>query len=132
MKITYRSDLMPATEAVIDLYDSAGLDRPLSDSQRISKMYEHSNLIVTAWDGDKLVGIARSLTDFCYCCYVSDLAVRQEYKCAGIGSRLIDLTKEIVGEDSNLLLLSAPSALEFYAKIGLLKVDDGFIIKRTK
>jgi hypothetical protein len=131
MEITYRSDVTPPTEAIIALYDNAGLNRPLSDSKRISKMFFHSNLIITAWDKDKLVGVSRSLTDFSYCCYLSDLAVRQEYKCAGIGRRLVELTKEKVGEGSMVLLLSAPSALDYYPKIGMEKVENGFIIKRS-
>ena len=132
MKITYKLDAVPPTEIIIELYDNSGLNRPTRDYERISQMYTRSNLIVTAWDKDKLVGISRSLTDFCYCCYLSDLAVREEYKRRGIGKRLIELTKEKVGEESMLLLLSAPSAMEYYPKVGLEKVDNGFIIKRAR
>ena len=94
-------------------------------------MYVNSNLIVTAWDEDELVGISRSLTDFSYCCYLSDLAVREGYKCKGIGRRMIEITKEVVGGQTMLLLLAAPSAMEYYPKVGLEKVENGFIIKRT-
>ena len=72
------------------------------------------------------------VTDFCYCCYLSDLAVRQEYKYSGIGKKLVELTKEKVSENSMLLLLAAPSAIEYYPKIGMEKVENGFIIKRVK
>jgi len=132
MEITYKFNIIPSTEAIIALYDNAGLNRPTADFDRIAKMYANSNLIVTAWDKDKLVGISRSLTDFCYCCYLSDLAVRQEYKYSGIGKKLVELTKEKVGENSMLLLLAAPSAIEYYPKIGMEKVENGFIIKRVK
>ena len=132
MEITYRFNIIPSTEVIIALYDNAGLNRPTADSDRIAKMYANSNLIVTAWDKDKLVGISRSLTDFCYCCYLSDLAVRQEYKYSGIGKKLVELTKEKVSENSMLLLLAAPSAIEYYPKIGMEKVENGFIIKRVK
>lgn len=131
MKITYKFDKIPATEMIIDLYDSSGLDRPSTDFDRISNMYVNSNLVITAWDKYKLVGISRSLTDFCYCCYLSDLAVRKEYQCSGIAKRLIELTKEKVGERTMLLLLSAPSAMEYYPKVGFQKVENGFIIKRS-
>src|SRR5690242_15729656 len=127
MSIRYEHDAMPSTEMITDLYRSAGLNRPIKDHSRIAKMYAHSNLVVTAWHENKLVGISRSLTDFCYCCYVSDLAVREEYKKAGIGKRLIQITKEIVGEESNLILLAAPAAIEYYPKIGMEKVENGFI-----
>jgi len=91
----------------------------------------NSNLIVTAWDEYELVGISRSLTDFSYCCYLSDLAVREGYKCKGIGRRMIEITKDVVGGQTMLLLLAAPSAMEYYPKVGLEKVENGFIIKRT-
>lgn len=132
MEISYKLDTTPDTEAIIDLYNSAGINRPTTDKERIAKMYAHSNLIVTAWDDGKLVGISRSLTDFCYCCYLSDLAVRQEYKSRGIGKKLIALTKEKIGDQTMLLLLSAPAAMEYYPKVNFQKVDNGFIIKRTR
>jgi predicted GNAT superfamily acetyltransferase len=132
MEITYKFNTIPSIEVIIALYDNAGLNRPTEDFDRIAQMYANSNLIVTAWDKDKLVGISRSLTDFCYCCYLSDLAVRQEYKYSGIGKKLVELTKEKVSENSMLLLLAAPSAIEYYPKIGMEKVENGFIIKRVK
>ena len=130
MQIKFRSEVVPVTESIIDLYNSSGINRPTADYERISRMYANSNLVVTAWDNEKLVGISRSLTDFCYCCYLSDLAVREEYKHNGIGKKMIEITKEIIGEQSMLLLLAAPSAMEYYPKVGLEKVDNGFIIKR--
>ena len=79
-----------------------------------------------------MVGISRSLTDFCYCCYLSDLAVRKEYQSSGIGKNIIELNKKIIGEQTALILLSAPTAVEYYPKIGFQKIDNGFIIKRIK
>ena len=92
-------------------------------------MFDNSNLVATAWDNGTLVGISRSLTDFCYCCY---LAVKQEYKSKGIEKKLIELTKEKIGGQTMLLLLSAQTAMEYYPKVGFQKVDNGFVIKRTK
>jgi len=130
MGISYQCNLTPLVEDIIDLYKSSGINRPIDDIDRIAQMYENSNLVVSAWDEDKLVGIARSLSDFCYCCYLSDLAVRQEYKKQGIGKKLIALTKEKIGDQSMLLLLSAPTAMDYYPKINFEKVENGFIIKR--
>ncbi|MDP2303041.1 MAG: GNAT family N-acetyltransferase [Ignavibacteria bacterium] len=132
MEITYKLDITPDTESIIDLYNSSGINRPTTDKKRIAKMYAHSNLIVTAWDKEQLVGISRSLTDFCYCCYLSDLAVREEYQKSGIGKKLIDLTKEKIGDQTMLLLLSAPAAMDYYPKVNFKKVDNGFIINRIK
>ena len=129
--INYKFDVIPAIDKVMELYADAGLKRP-QDKDRVVRMYSHSNLIVTAWDKTKLVGISRALTDFCYCCYLSDLAVRRKYQHHGIGRELIRLTKEKIGDETMLLLLSAPSAMEYYPKVGLAKVENGFIISRTK
>lgn len=132
MAITYRLDVTPATEQIINVYKSSGINRPVEDEKRIKKMYDHANLIVTAWKDNELVGIARALTDFCYCCYLSDLAVSKQYQKQGVGKRLIELTKEKIGNQSMLLLLSAPAAMDYYPKVGLQKVENGFIIKRSE
>ena len=132
MEIIYRKDITPDTDQIIDVYNSSGINRPTTDKERIEKMYANSNLVLTAWDNDKLVGISRSLTDFCYCCYLSDLAIRKEYQTSGIGKKLIELTKDKIGEQTALILLSAPTAIDYYPKVGMQKIDNGFIIKRTK
>lgn len=132
MEINYRTDITPDTDQIIDVYNSSGINRPTTDKERIAKMYSNSNLIVTAWDNDKLIGISRSLTDFCYCCYLSDLAVRKDYQAIGIGKKLIELTKNCIGEQTTLILLSAPTALDYYPIVGFDKIDNGFIIKRKK
>ena len=131
MEIAYKLDTIPDTGIIIELYNSSGINRPTTDKERITKMYSNSNLIVTAWDKNKLVGISRSLTDFCYCCYLSDLAVRKEYQKYGIGKKLISLTKDNIGDQVMLLLLSAKTAMDYYPKVGFQKVDNGFIIKRN-
>ena len=130
-QIKYHSDIIPEAEVIMELYADAGLNRP-SDRDRIALMYSNSNLIVTAWDKERLVGISRSVTDFVYCCYLSDLAVRKKYQHHGIGRELIRLTKERVGDQTMLLLLSAPAAMEYYPKVGLSKVENGFMIPRVK
>ena len=54
---------------VTELYHAStlGARRPVDDPAIMTDMIKHANLVVTAWDGDLLVGIARSLTDFSYC-----------------------------------------------------------------
>ncbi len=130
MNVRYTHTERAGTEAIIELYKSSGLRRPVDDSERISKMYAHSNLVVCAYEGELLVGIARSLTDFCYACYLSDLAVRKEYQHQGIGKALIQRTQEIIGDQTMLLLRAAPEAMNYYPKLGFAEVHDGFIIPR--
>ncbi|MBL7732468.1 MAG: GNAT family N-acetyltransferase [Chitinophagaceae bacterium] len=132
MEIVYKVNRMPATEQVIELYKDAGLPRPVDDPARISKMFANANLVVTAWDGDTLVGVSRCITDFSWCCYLSDLAIRKDYQRHGIGKKLIRLSKEHAGEHSMVLLLSVPDAMEYYPKAGMEKLNNAFWIQREK
>ncbi|AWL78802.1 GNAT family N-acetyltransferase [Capnocytophaga canimorsus] len=133
-EIIYKKDYVPETMQIIEVYQSSGIRRPIDNVARIEKMYANSNIIITAWENKKLVGVARALTDFSYCCYLSDLAVRQEYQSEGIGKQLIEEVKKAIGttEEISLLLLSAPNAMEYYPKVGFEAIENGFIIKRKK
>lgn len=129
-EIAFEVGKIPTTEQIIEVYKSSGINRPTEDFDRIEKMYAHSNLIISAWKGKKLIGVSRSLTDFCYACYLSDLAVKKEHQKDGIGRRLIELTQREIGDNTALILLSAPGAMAYYPKVGFDKVENGFIIKR--
>ncbi|MEO6287228.1 MAG: GNAT family N-acetyltransferase [Dyadobacter sp.] len=132
MEITYSFDQIPTARQVIELYNASGLPRPTHDEKRIQQMYENSNLVVTAWDGEQLVGVSRCITDWVWSCYLADLAVSPDYKKSGIGKRLIELTKEKVGKQTMVLLLSVPTAMEYYPKVGFSKEDRSFIMYREK
>ena len=97
--------------------------RPVADLKRIGTMLERADIIVTARVGGVLVGVARSVTDFSYCCYLSDLAVDRQRQGRGIGTGLMLRTKEAAvagfGDGVRCILLSAPAAIEFYEKVGL-------------
>ena len=108
-----------------------GERRPVSDVNRIKKMCENANLIVTARLDGKLIGIARSISDFVYCTYLSELAVDKEFQKKGIGKRLIEETKK-QSPMAKLILLSAPAAIEYYPKIGMKKHDYCYILDDIK
>ena len=95
-----------------------GKRRPIDDRECMRGMIENSNLMVTAWDGENLVGVARSMTDFHYACYLSDLAVHKAYQRIGTGKRLQSLTQEQLGPKCTLILLAAPAAHTYYEHIG--------------
>ena len=131
MNIIYRSDYVPTAQQVITLYKESDLPRPVENEQRIQKMLDNASVIVTAWNNDQLIGVCRSITDWVWCCYVSDLSVSPAYKKSGIGKKLIEMTKEKVGEQCMILLLSVPTAMSYYPRIGFAKDDRAFSIPRT-
>lgn len=132
MNILYKTDVVPTAEQIIALYKKAKLPRPVDDKERMTKMYQNSNLIITAWRKDKLAGVCRCITDWVWTCYLADLAVDPGYQKEGIGKRLVALTKEKVGEQTMILLLSVPTAMEYYPKIGFTKEDRAFAIQRKR
>ena len=132
MAITYRVNAELTPEELAEVFDRSGIARPVRDIARLQKMIAHANLTVTAWDGGRLVGVARALTDFSWCCYLSDLAVDKAYQSQGIGRELIARVRAEAGEDANFLLLSAPEAMAYYPKVGLEAVTNGWMWKRGR
>ncbi len=133
MNIEYKTDRPITADEFIDLLQRSTLAerRPVGSRARIEKMLKYGNVLVTAWDGDLLVGVSRALTDFSFCCYLSDLAVDQAYQHKGIGKELIKQTHHVSGnDDSMLILLAAPKAKEYYPKIGMEQFPECFVIRR--
>ena len=129
--VRYTLGEIPPVPAVIALYQAAGLKRPVDDPARIAAMYRHSNLVVTAWDGEQLVGVSRALSDFAYCCYLSDLAVLPAWQGQGIGRELVARTRAAAGPGSMLLLLAAPGAMSYYPALGFDTLGNAFQLPRT-
>ena len=118
--ITYRTGNDLELASVIELYRASTLGerRPVDDRERMAAMLANANLVITAWDGNALVGLARSLSDFCYITYMSDLAVRVSHQRRGIGRELIRRTQSEGGSKTTLLLLAAPAAENYYPHVG--------------
>ena len=121
--ITYQTDkaISPTQFIALLKKTSLGERRPLDDSACIEGMLKNADLLVTAWDGEQLVGIARSVTDFSYCCYLSDLAVDEAYQKQGIGQRLIQETEKALAQTCKIILLAAPQAVDYYPHIGFTR-----------
>lgn len=130
-KIEYRNGNDLDLDQVIELYNASTLGerRPVDDREIMSAMLHHANLVVTAWDEDLLVGIARTLSDFAYVGYLADLAVRASHQRQGIGAALIQKTREQMGPRSTLVLLSAPKAVAYYPKIGFTRHESAWILR---
>ena len=128
--IKYLKNVDLNLEDIILVFEKSSINRPIGNKNRIKSMFDNSNLIISAWDQDKLVGLCRALTDFSYCCYLSDLAVDTDYQRQGIGKTMIDLVIKEISDEVSLVLLSAPSAMSFYPKVGFGKIENGFIINR--
>ncbi len=121
------NDLSPIEFRDLLIKSTLGERRPVDDFDRVKEMVKNANLILTARDGDKLVGVARSVTDFVYCTYLSDLAVDDDYQKQGIGKQLIRLTKKETPMAA-VILLAAPKAMDYYPHIGMTKHNGCFLL----
>ena len=130
MSIHYEINRPITADQFIDVLkrSTLGERRPVDEPARIHAMLRHANLICTAWDANELVGVARSLTDFEFCCYLSDLAVDEQYQRKGIGKGLIQTTKSALGAKAKIILLSAPKAEGYYPKIGFEQHKSAWIL----
>ncbi|WP_300178293.1 GNAT family N-acetyltransferase [uncultured Aliivibrio sp.] len=130
MEIDYKVNEPITAEQFIILLKktSLGVRRPIDDVEKIQAMLDNSNLIVTAWGDGELIGIARSVTDFNFCCYLSDLAVDESIQSVGIGKYLILVTKEELTPDCKLILLAAPKAEGYYPKIGFEAHNSAWVL----
>lgn len=71
MQLSYYVNASVTAQEVADVFESSGIKRPILDLARIQQMIDAAPLLISVRDDKKLVGIARSLTDFCYCRYLS-------------------------------------------------------------
>ena len=128
--ITYRLGNDLDLERTIELYRASTLGerRPVDDRERMAAMLRHANLMVTAWEGPLLVGIARSFSDFTFATYLSDLAVRLSHQRHGIGRELVRRT-QAAGGQAMLILLAAPAAEAYYPRIGMTHHPQAWVLR---
>jgi GNAT superfamily N-acetyltransferase len=132
-QIIYQREEQLGTKEFTDVLKRSTLAerRPVGDEKRIAEMLAHANIIYTARHDGLLVGVARSLSDFVYCTYLSDLAVDERYQKMGIGKELIKLTK-LASPQATLILLSAPAAVDYYPKIGMQLHEHCYLLKDSE
>jgi ribosomal protein S18 acetylase RimI-like enzyme len=133
MQIVYGLEPELSAQAFRDILVASTLAerRPANDLERLERMLRQADIILTARDGRRRVGVSRAITDFAYCCYLSDLAVDVAYQHRGIGKRLIEATHAHAGERTTLILIAAPAAETYYPKIGLKQVASCWMIPRS-
>ncbi len=112
-----------------------GTTRPIDDAPRLQAMLSSANLVLTARldrPGRPLVGIARCITDFSWCCYLAELAVSKSAQGLGVGRGLLDEARRQLGPQVTLNLISVPEAVGFYERAGMVHVDHTFAYRRTE
>ena len=132
--VRYEVNIAITVEQFVDILRRSGLSerRPVDDPDCMADMLSNADLTITAWVDDRLVGIARSVTDRAYCCYLSDLAVDRQFQRQGIGRELMARTQAELGPHGTLILLSAPAAADYYPRIGMERHPQAWVLPRDR
>lgn len=130
MNISYQQENHFDLDEMLRVYQASGINRPLQDRERMAVMLASANLLITARDNGKLIGVARCLTDRAYVVYICDLLVDRAWQQQGVGKALLQAVQQATGPQVQQLLRSAPSAMQYYPKVGFTAVDNAFDIQR--
>jgi ribosomal protein S18 acetylase RimI-like enzyme len=117
------------------LESGLGASRPIEDKTRLGAMLSGANFVVTArvtHAAGEVVGVARGVTDFAWCCYIAELAVCASARGLGIGRGLLDEARNQLGPRVSIILASVPEAVGFYESAGMTRVPDAFWYRRTE
>lgn len=118
-RITYRMDFVPDTGEVVGLLRSVGWDVRASEPASLERALRGTVDFATAWDGGRLVGTARSITDGAQNALIATVVVHPAYQGLGVGERMMHLLTD--GRDLVRFSLAAAPGLEpWYRKLGFL------------
>ncbi len=132
MSFIHRSDIVPDAKAIAKLYDAAKLHRPTSDLNRLKRMYQGSNIVLTVWEENdsnndqRLVAVLRGWTDYAFDGYVCDLAVHPDFQKRGLGKDLLERAQSLGRPDVQWVLQASVIAKDYYEHIGWQKIENGW------
>ena len=86
--------------------------------EEIRALLAASAVVVTAWDGDRLVGFARALSDGRFRALVEDVIVDAEVRGRGIGRRLVDAVLDHPRMRKVELVVLSTAIPDFYRPFG--------------
>ena len=104
-------------ESIISLYKANGwssADKP----EALYKVLKNSHTLISAWSGEKFVGLGNAISDGYLVVYYPHLLVLPEFQGRGIGKRIIELLKSKYNKFHQQILVADGQAIEFYTKCG--------------
>jgi ribosomal protein S18 acetylase RimI-like enzyme len=130
MSLSYRDTHDIDIEQLAALFASVGWQARAADRARLRQQVAGAMFVVSAWDGDKLAGFARAISDGATNAYISTVAILPAYQRQGIGRELIH--RLISGRKGLLFVLHAnPAVTEFYLKCGFEHAENMLRIPRA-
>ncbi len=112
---THTQRPIPAS-AVRDLYYHVGRTKPASEED--IRVALQAGPVVGAWDGNRLVGFARALSDGYFNAYLEDVMVHEDHRLQGVGKRIISLLLEELDDIETVSLYCRAEVVRFYESSG--------------
>ena len=134
MEFTIANNKTIDSEQLKSLYNDVGWSAYTNDLEMLQRALLQSLDVLTAWDGNKLVGLIRIVGDGLTIIYIQDILVLNEYQNQGIASRLMqDILKKYETVRQKVLLTEeAPDVRHFYEKQGFQSCDKGDLVSFAK
>lgn len=116
VEVTYKDNYDETTfEDINELLTRGFFGRP-HDLNKTKIAFSNSNYVVTAYDGAKLIGIARAVSDGYKYATILNVVIDPDYQGLSIGKNLLLKLSKLIKEDI-IVLNTHPGAVGFYNKI---------------
>jgi len=113
------------------LFNQVGWNDKTSDINRLKAMVENSQIVVTAWDEEIIIGFARGTTDYVFNGQINNVVVDSKYRRKGIGkvliNKILDNSKQVT-----YMLRGSIRNEEFYRSLGFEDGPISLVYKRKK
>ena len=120
--ITYQMGAVPETAQLKQLYEDAEWEYYLKDLRLLEEAFSRSLEVISAWDGEQLVGVIRAVGDGLTILYIQDILVLEKYQRRGIGRELLGRMLQTYAHVRQTVLMTdnRPETVAFYDSMGFL------------
>ena len=124
--LDYKENAIPSVAELEYLYEQVGWYNYISTDFNLETILQNSDYCISVWDGKKLVGLIRVLSDNYYVALIQDILVDPEYQRQGIGKKLLSMTLEKFSNMKQIILLTddTTKTKSFYKSLDMTELQD--------
>lgn len=120
------SNELPPVDQLLSLYGDAGWTAYTAAPEKLLRAVENSLHVVTAWENDQLVGLARAVGDGVSILFVQDVLVHSSFHHGGVGTQLVAMLLSAFPDVRQVVLLTddSPASAAFYSSLGFSRAEE--------
>jgi predicted GNAT family N-acyltransferase len=115
--LDYRFDDLSPIDEVLRLYRQTGWTAKRSP-EMVERMLRQTPVLLTVWDGERLVGFARVITDDIYRAFIEDVIVDADYRGRGVGKQIMQALIQRLDHIEEVVLNCNDDLVTFYESLG--------------